>query len=315
MNFSLGLSPVTAIYQGAGRVWPIANISISSGSGYAGSVYTSTVADQWTADGVPISGETGTTFTMTAEHEGAAIRCGSSNVIEMWMPSDDSPDFGYRPDLDSTLTMSGANVAAMDAVAGPDLKQTAASSQPTLSSINGIQALYVNGTFLIGNSHNIAYESGMGSVIAQMTGPNRMARWSGNNSGSGTSWSGFASPVLSSYRASVGYNASFGASVPLTASPQILTTYAASGNADTVLRSNGGVDSGASDNTRSSVSTPYITIGGSQAIGTIGEFYWWESYDNTILMKLEGYYAHKYGLVANLPSTHPYKNTAPMVTS
>lgn len=63
-------------------------ISIETGGGYAGSVYQSTVAGQWTADGVSIPGQTGDTFQMTLQNEGKAIRCGASNTIEMWTPDD-----------------------------------------------------------------------------------------------------------------------------------------------------------------------------------------------------------------------------------
>lgn len=63
-------------------------ISIASGSGYAGSVYASTVAGQWTADGAAIAGATGSTWTMTIEHEGKAIRCGDSNALKMWTLND-----------------------------------------------------------------------------------------------------------------------------------------------------------------------------------------------------------------------------------
>ncbi|MDZ7906347.1 MAG: sialate O-acetylesterase [Cypionkella sp.] len=65
----------------------VPTISITSGSGYAGSTYTSTVAAQWTADGVDIPGEAGLTWVMTAAYEGAAIRCGASNTITMFTPA------------------------------------------------------------------------------------------------------------------------------------------------------------------------------------------------------------------------------------
>ncbi|WP_139291341.1 hypothetical protein [Paracoccus sp. SM22M-07] len=74
-----------ALYTAA----PVApEISITSGGGYAGSTYTSTVAGQWTANDVDILGETGASWTMTREYEGAVIRCGGSNAIRMWMPTD-----------------------------------------------------------------------------------------------------------------------------------------------------------------------------------------------------------------------------------
>jgi len=62
-------------------------ISISSGSGYAGSTYSSTIAGQWTANGVAIPNATGNTFVLTMQHEGAEIKCGDSNSIQMWTPN------------------------------------------------------------------------------------------------------------------------------------------------------------------------------------------------------------------------------------
>ena len=145
MNFSLGLSPVTAIYQGANRVWPIANISITSGSGYAGSVYTSTIADQWYADDVPIPGETGSTFTMTAEHEGAAIRCGNSNVIRMWMPSDLASVTAVWDALYG-VTESGGAVTDWDArFGGATATQATAACQPSLMTSGGLTWLDFDG--------------------------------------------------------------------------------------------------------------------------------------------------------------------------
>ena len=77
-------------------------ISIQTGGGYAGSVYsTSRIGGQWYADGAPIAGATAQTWTMTQALEGAAItyRIGplTSNVIEMWVLTD----------LDASMKASG----------------------------------------------------------------------------------------------------------------------------------------------------------------------------------------------------------------
>src|SRR5215217_283567 len=90
--FSLSLSPTSP-----SRILsnpPV--IAISTGSGYAGSVYAATSssagAGQWLADGAAIAGATSITWTMTLAHEGKAIRyvdaSGTSQVIEMWVPQD-----------------------------------------------------------------------------------------------------------------------------------------------------------------------------------------------------------------------------------
>ena len=46
--------------------------------------------------------------------------------------------------------------------------------------------------------------------------------------------------------------------------------------------------------------------------GSIGEMIFLQTtFDAHIRQKYEGYLAHKWGLTANLPSDHPYKNIAP----
>jgi hypothetical protein len=45
--------------------------------------------------------------------------------------------------------------------------------------------------------------------------------------------------------------------------------------------------------------------------GLIGEIIIINSLENTVRQKVEGYLAHKWGLVAKLPSDHPFKNSAP----
>lgn len=78
---------------------PAPTIAITAGSGYYGSTYTATPGDdstggQWYQDGNAISGETGLTYTMSAEYEGDTITFRqaddnqASNGIQMWIPSD-----------------------------------------------------------------------------------------------------------------------------------------------------------------------------------------------------------------------------------
>jgi hypothetical protein len=45
--------------------------------------------------------------------------------------------------------------------------------------------------------------------------------------------------------------------------------------------------------------------------GNIGELIWVNGIDATTRQKTEGYLAHKWGLTANLPADHPWKNQAP----
>jgi len=45
--------------------------------------------------------------------------------------------------------------------------------------------------------------------------------------------------------------------------------------------------------------------------GDIAEVVIWRSVSTADREKIEGYLAHKWGLTANLPSSHPYKSSAP----
>ncbi|ADO43105.1 hypothetical protein EIO_1996 [Ketogulonicigenium vulgare Y25] len=90
---------MTDAYEGAVIQYDIAiqpqsvEISITSGAGFAGSVYrASRGGGQWYADGLPIPGARGQTWTMTIALEGAAISyitftAPRSNRIQMWTPT------------------------------------------------------------------------------------------------------------------------------------------------------------------------------------------------------------------------------------
>jgi hypothetical protein len=74
------------LFEGAAAGAPV--ISLTTGVGYAGSVYTSTKASQWYANGIAISGETSTTYTRTIATEDKVITQASSNSIAaMWTPA------------------------------------------------------------------------------------------------------------------------------------------------------------------------------------------------------------------------------------
>ena len=52
---------------GGRTIFPVVTIA---GPGYAGSVYSATIAGQWTANGAAIPGAVGKTWTMTPAYEG-----------------------------------------------------------------------------------------------------------------------------------------------------------------------------------------------------------------------------------------------------
>ena len=114
----------------ARRPRPAPVVSITSGSGYAGSTYSSTVAGQWTADGVAISGATGSSYVMTLANEGKAIRCGESNTVQMWVPQLVAGLVALM-DARRGLTLSGASVSAWASqVGGVGGAQATGASQP-----------------------------------------------------------------------------------------------------------------------------------------------------------------------------------------
>lgn len=117
-------------------------VTITSGSGYAGSVLTSTNAGQWKADGTNISGQTGSTYTVTRDVEGKAITCGtSSNAIQMWTPlhlpsvyQTDGTNYGgwWDPGYSSTVTLNSGNISSLANLfsGGPAMTQATSAAQP-----------------------------------------------------------------------------------------------------------------------------------------------------------------------------------------
>lgn len=122
-------------------LWIRPVIAIASGSGYAGSVYTSTGAGQWTADGVAIAGATGTAWTMTSAYEGRAIRCGASNAIRMWTPAALGSSYktnGVWLSFDKGATLAAGKIAAATDLFGVrPYSQATATAQFAASTING----------------------------------------------------------------------------------------------------------------------------------------------------------------------------------
>jgi hypothetical protein len=54
--------------------------------------------------------------------------------------------------------------------------------------------------------------------------------------------------------------------------------------------------------------------GGAKPDGAMAEFIIAPLFDETTRQLVEGYFAHKWGLTANLPNGHPYKSGAPVIT-
>ncbi len=123
-------------------------ISLQSGVGYAGSVYESSAAGQWTADGSGIPGETGTTYTMDVENEGKRIsQAGALNGHELWVPTDldaayktNGGWYNYRNS--ALITETGGSISQVnDGFATRHMKQATGARQPTYSSGSAVWPL------------------------------------------------------------------------------------------------------------------------------------------------------------------------------
>lgn len=302
-------------------------ISITSGSGYAGSVYSSTVAGQWYADDVAISGETGSTLTMSAAYEGKAIRCGASNVIQMWTPAALASAVEYL-DLrrSDALTLAAGRVASIvNLIGGQARSQNTASAQPVYNStgLNGLPMMTGSNSLLSGNLDtgnqsvwrvSLALMSGVtvGRPVIELnratpdsTTPSTfrpMYVFSSTTTGAyvaGTTVQTVVTdgiPTIGHSRIVIGGSISVGsASV---ADSSIATPAATLTNRSTVTYFN-----------RAAGGTPSVGVSMAQVVIGTGEL------SVADQQRIEGFMAHTYGLSAGLPASHPYKTTAPQVSA
>lgn len=316
IGIGLGIASTALGGGGAPPAGPV--VSLAPGAtGYAGSEYRSTIAGQWTANDSPIPGQTGTTLAMTPALEGAAIRCGDSNTIEMWVPLDASPQHAYNPSLASSLTVVGGAVSAIaDGGSGSmPLAQSTGSAQPTSGShtIGGVPVLGLDG----------------GDILAKSAAPYPQPGANDSLVGCVFDIQSFSANAYM-VRGTVGATTRFGLLYDITAGGNYRfvhdATYATAlvprgepgsrvvvghkvGTALTI-RENGGSASGTGTTTGSGPTLDGFTIGGGLT-GGLGEAYAWLSYpgDDT-RDRLEGYLAHKYGLADRLPEAHPYKTVS-----
>jgi hypothetical protein len=79
MNYSLG----NMLSRGG-----VSKKPVISGFAYPEETLTSTRAAQWSIDGVPVSGQTGSTFVVPLLAYGRVVRCGSSDPVTVWKPWD-----------------------------------------------------------------------------------------------------------------------------------------------------------------------------------------------------------------------------------
>ena len=124
------------------------NIQVVSGRGFEGSVFEADTAAQWYANFAPIEGQTGTTFTMTKELEGKAIRCGYSNEIRHDTPATLGAVQYYTTRQASSITLNSGKVQRWRSVvlSADSIFNNNSGQQPVYDAVkfNGIPTLTFN---------------------------------------------------------------------------------------------------------------------------------------------------------------------------
>jgi hypothetical protein len=119
--------------------WNSGGIPVISGTAYPAETLTSTIAGQWYADDVSISGETGSTYVVRLDDIGRVIRCGDSNTLTIWKPGDISAVKAFWTPYRGVLNTVGPDVAAtdgqavrrwVDQIAGYGADQASGTAQP-----------------------------------------------------------------------------------------------------------------------------------------------------------------------------------------
>ncbi|WP_374290433.1 hypothetical protein [Paenirhodobacter enshiensis] len=300
-------------------------IAIASGSGYAGSVYSSTVAGQWTADGVAIAGATGTAWTMTAAYEGKAIRCGASNAIRIWTPGVLASAIEYldlrRADA---LTLAAGRVASVtNLIGGQARSQKTASAQPlyTAAGLNGLPAMTGSTALLSGDLDTGDRSVWAVALVLAVSPSNGRPLVELNKATPDSSTAGSFRPLhvysnrITPYVAgSMLYAGNITDGVPIIVHSRIVI------GADMSVGTTEIDDSTRPTPTstlterstvtyfnRASGNTPSAGVSLAQVVIGTGEL------SVADQQRIEGFMAHSYGLSASLPAAHPYRTNAPRI--
>ena len=290
------------------RLTPV--ISITSGSGYAGSTYTSTVAGQWTADGVPITGATGSSYVMSAANEGKAIRCGASNAIQMWTPKQ-RPDWVWVNPADfGSMVLSASKVVSIDA-GNVVLEQSTDSLRFTLTQAGGFPILSAGSL----KSTPDAIPLGAAPQFMLLSAPTGYGYYSPAWSALTASDNRGAGLVSeSSNPGAFFYNRFVNASGTTDGSKRMFAAVTSASVGATLIKD--GVVAIQSTTRNVMPTLSHLSLSGVwgdvyQAIAVPGG-------DGALSMEdrqaVEGYWGHKFGISGNLPVSHPYKTTAPRVS-
>lgn len=253
----------------------------------------------------------------------------------------------------STITTSGSDVTQVNDKSGNSRNFTSASgTRPSTggTTLNGKNVLTFNADYLTSSSAastwNFLHQSGGSEVIGvwkagNVSDPNTLYAFWGNNAGSVLNQG-----IYSRWddRAANGFNDSLVAATASTISSNILDVSANNvhaANAATILGTSLNLNSATAANKIRHVVNGTVLAGNNTStgnaqtanasfalqIGAAGNNIWpltgyiaefivsASQLSTTNRQLIEGYLAHKWGLAANLPNDHPYKNAAPTIQS
>ena len=315
LSLDLSLSGWHSAFGGGGAPTTTPVITLTSGSGYSGSVLTSTIAGQWTADGANISGATGTSYTITVSTEGKDIKCGNSNTFAArWLPSQlNSIDTWF--DAKYGITLNGSNVSAITARAGDlSASQSTASYQPTYNAIglNNKPAL-IGGTYDSGIkmllSRNIFNSVAATALfISDISAPYIYCAYNGTNSTQQTvNRSTIISPCIIIF-------VSDGTTLKLYLNGTLIATQTTTAFGNIIYAAVLSFTSGlSSQSLRVFIQSTLLNDASSPRAfnGALGAIITARGTGNNY-QKLEGALAHDWGLTSVLPTNHPYKTNPPM---
>ena len=250
--------------------------------------------------------------------------------IKIWTPADMTTALWLDAADAATITESGGAVSQWSDKSGNDnhAYQSTESLQPTLSTdaLSGLDAISFDG---LGDFLNLTSRPATGTeprtlfFVAKADDLSKGGVFSLCQvaNGGGTLWDICLESGQIAVR--VSYNASYAQTISIT-DPLLIGASWASGTVFTTdVRHNGSTvtRSGGTDYTVDTTGSGVSRIGYAQAQskyfdGLLGELIFVSAaLDTANKQKIEGYLAHKWGLVTNLPSDHPYKHSLPTLES
>lgn len=329
---ALLMGVVTPKYAGNGS--PV--ISVTAGTGYAGSVYTASSFGQWYSNGAPISGETGATFTMTTDYEGTIITnvngFGTSNAIHLFIPSDLGATVTHFFDAlhEASFTKNGAGLVDdwTDRINGYTVSQSTGADKPTWSltarnSLPGVTFDGVSEKLIIDSVAALPTGSAASTVIqcgyaAAGTGLMGLFSWGTLANNSRRAFGRSSADVLTSFFYGGPYDRESSGSWS-DGTDNIVVEKLASGSGAVIDWRAGGASIG-SNTTNGSLTTG--TDGGYLGAIYDGTISHWNGVVQAVLVadtalatsdiqKIEGFFAHRFGLLSILDAGHPYKTVPP----